>query len=62
MYVDIVISNVFNLNKHFLFYFYFSYCPHLLLIPVQGGTIGVWVTTGSQLSVMAVKYVGHFSL
>ena len=24
MYVDIVISNAFNLNKHFLFYFYFS--------------------------------------
>ena len=24
MYVDIVISNVFNLNKHFFFYFLFS--------------------------------------
>ena len=26
MYVDIVISNVFNLNKHFLFFFYSHGC------------------------------------
>ena len=30
MYVDIVISNIFNLNKHFLFYFIFPDMTPLL--------------------------------
>ena len=32
MYVDIVISNVFNLNKHFLIFFLFPFSPSLALL------------------------------